>query len=64
MKESFYIGSEAVEVGLADRVDTFEQWKDRVFYNAKVNEIVIDKKDDFDLNSLEMTSRRWSQITE
>jgi len=62
VKESFFLADEAVEMGLADKVETFEEFKYRVFYNSKVNEVRIDRGDDIDFGALEFTSRRWSSI--
>lgn len=60
--EKWFTAEEAVQNGLADRIETFEEFKDRVFSKAKVTEIKIDEVDDFDFNSMELTNRRWSGI--
>lgn len=59
MKENFFCSDEAVGLGLADRVETFEEFKERVFHEkVKVTEIKIDRDDDFDFGALEFTTRR------
>jgi len=62
VNENFYLAEEAVDLGLVDKIETFEEFHDRVFSDAKVNEIKVDSHDDVDLGALEMTSRRWSKI--
>lgn len=65
VKENFFLSDEAVRLGLVDRVETFEEFRERVFHtNAKVTEIKIDRDDDFDFGALEFTTRRWANISE
>jgi ClpP class serine protease len=59
VKENFFCSDEAVGLGLADRVETFEEFKERVFHEkVKVTEVKIDRDDDFDFGALEFTTRR------
>lgn len=62
VNENFFQAEEAVNNGLADKVETFEEFQDKIFSDAKVNEIKIDAIDDVDLGALEFTTRRWSKI--
>ena len=41
VNEKFFIAEEAVRLGLADRIETFEEFQDTKFSNANVNEIKI-----------------------
>lgn len=62
LEGGFYIADDALKLGMIDRVQTFEEFRDDHFPNHKLEELKLDNEDDFDFDVLELTTGPTLQI--
>jgi ClpP class serine protease len=60
---SFYSATDAVRLGLVDKIQTFEEFKENNFPGHRVIEHKMDPFDDFDLSALEMANGRFKGLS-
>lgn len=56
LEGGFYTGTDAAKFGLVDKIETFEEFRDKHFPNHKLDEYKLDNEDDFDFDVLELTA--------
>lgn len=62
LEGGFYIADDALKLGMVDKIQTFEDFKEENFPNHKLEEVKLDNEDDFDFDVLELTTGPTLQI--